>query len=82
MSKCAVSMILDIQVLQKPSLEEIHQKRAVIKNTQENRIEGPASSLDEFVYTDSAFYFDHAFAAKIASFYEDFAPLGMTGYLF
>ena len=69
-------LVLDVQVLQKPSLDEMRQKGAVLNNKGENRIEGSATSLDEFIYTDSAFYFDHAFASRLVSFYEDVMPLG------
>lgn len=60
------------EVLQKPSVERMRDRGAV--QTQNN----PTGSGEhqEFVYTDSYFFFDHSSAKKLLEFYTAEAPLG------
>ena len=58
-----------LQVLQKPSIDEIRKKDAIFKRIETNE------GLEEFVYTDSCFYFDHEFARKLHKFYMEEKPL-------
>jgi len=55
-----------IEVLQKPSVNTMRTKGAIV--TQDN-------SSEEIVYTDSLYYFDHSFARCLLEFYKSEAPL-------
>ena len=57
------------QVLQKPSVETMRQKKGVIKRQMGDSGDG------EFVYTDSAFSFDHGVSKKLLEFYRAEEPL-------
>lgn len=57
------------EVLQKPSLETLEGKRAIVKINTEN------STPKEFVYTDSCFFIDHEFIKELGNFYEKEKPL-------
>jgi len=54
-----------VEVLQKPTVEVLRSKDAVLKT----------GDQEEFVYTDSLFYFDHAFGNKLLEFYKQEYPL-------
>ena len=55
-----------IEVLQKPSIDTMRSKAAVVTQ---------ASSSEEIVYTDSLYYFDHSFARRLLAFYKSEVPL-------
>jgi len=54
------------EVLQKPSVDTMRSKGAVVNHS---------SSIQEIVYTDSMYYFDHSFARHLLDFYKSEAPL-------
>ena len=58
-----------LEVLQKPSLEQMREKKAVLKKVHNE------NGDNEFVYTDSAFSFDHGVAKKLMNFYRKELPL-------
>ncbi|GFQ97365.1 fucose-1-phosphate guanylyltransferase [Trichonephila clavata] len=60
-----------IRVLQKPSVEEMHNKRAVRKSN--STIAGDED--EEIVFSDSAFFFDHSITKKLIKFYKNNKPL-------
>ncbi|GFS58884.1 fucose-1-phosphate guanylyltransferase [Nephila pilipes] len=60
-----------IRVLQKPSVEEMHNKGAIMKN---NSIIG-GDDDKEIVFSDSAFFFDHSITKKLIKFYRNNKPL-------
>ena len=63
-------MFLDCcEVLQKPSLETLEEKCAIMK------IDAKDSLLREFVYTDSCFFVDQEFIKELGNFYEKEKPL-------
>ena len=55
-----------IEVLQKPTVDTMRRKGAVVTQ---------GSSSDEIVYTDSLYYFDHSFARRLLAFCASEAPL-------
>lgn len=61
-----------VEVLQKPSVMTMREKEAVICN-----VEGiqELGIREEFVYTDSCFFFDHDMAKKLENFYLEVLPL-------
>lgn len=61
-----------LEVLQKPSIATMQEKEAVIRNVGEIRELG---IQEEFVYTDSCFFFDHEMAKKLENFYLEVQPL-------
>lgn len=61
-----------LEVLQKPDVSLMFAKGAVVKN------EGSValySALEDFVYTDSCFFFDHSMAQTLLKFYLEIYPL-------
>jgi len=54
------------EVLQKPSIDTMRSKSAVVIQ---------ANSSEETVYTDSLYYFDHSFARRLLEFYKSEVPL-------
>jgi len=54
------------EVLQKPSIDTMRRKAAVVIQ---------ANSSEETVYTDSLYYFDHSFARRLLEFYKAEVPL-------
>jgi len=54
-----------IEVLQKPSVDVMRRKGAVLRD----------GSSEEIVYTDSLYYFDHGFARRLLEFFRAECPL-------
>ena len=69
MTKHPVEQRVCLEVLQKPSVETMQVKNAVVNDTSRG------DSGEDFVYTDSAFYFDYSVARKLMEFYRKEMPL-------
>ena len=62
-----------LRVLQKPSIQQMRSAGAVCSTMESD---GQSNGQEtEFVYTDSAFFFDHHVANKLCDFYEENHPL-------
>ncbi|CAL1277663.1 unnamed protein product [Larinioides sclopetarius] len=60
-----------LRVLQKPSIEEMHGKGAIVKSSS---FIGTKDE-EEIVFSDSAFFFDHTITKKLIRFYKSNKPL-------
>ena len=69
MTKHPVEQRVCLEVLQKPSVETMQVKNAVVNDTSRG------DSGEDFVYTDSAFFFDYSVARKLMEFYRKEMPL-------
>ncbi|XP_054712322.1 LOW QUALITY PROTEIN: fucose-1-phosphate guanylyltransferase-like [Uloborus diversus] len=58
-----------LRVLQKPTVQEMHEKNAIIKKSLGSEKE------EEIIYSDSAFYFDHNISMTLIKFYNTSQPL-------
>ena len=62
-------------VLQKPTVANMRAASAVLKSCGEVLRNGEVSKSQEFVYTDSCFYFEHEISKKLLTFYRSQQPI-------
>ncbi|XP_042896513.1 fucose-1-phosphate guanylyltransferase isoform X2 [Parasteatoda tepidariorum] len=69
-SKGSTIMSNCLRVLQKPTIEEMREKGAVVKN-----ISIPGLDNEEIIFSDSAFFFDHSVSKILLDIYKKHKPI-------